>query len=89
MSKVRVGFELIPSAAIQIGNYRYYTVAQICQAIPCPEYILMEKVRDPEEPLHGQKIGLAYLIDEKEFNEWVKSGKFTYTKRTRAKSLKE
>ncbi len=85
--KTIVRREMLPEAAIVIGNFRYYTVSQICAAIGCPDHVLIDRVRDPNENIHGRKLGEAYLIDEAEFNEWVKTGNFSFTKRTRAKPL--
>ncbi len=77
------GLADLPKPGIMIGEYEYFTVQQLANALQVPDYHFLKLVRAGE--FHGRKVGKVYLISATEFCRWVESGNFQYKHRVRAK----
>jgi hypothetical protein len=63
-------------ATIIIGDRKFINAKELASALGIPRHHIITAVRDPETPLSGQRIGLAWLIDAESFYEWIRKGKF-------------
>jgi excisionase family DNA binding protein len=59
---------------IVVGEFSYLTADDVAKALGIARYHIVNAVR--KSGLHGRKVGTQYLIDAKDFNDWIRSGNF-------------